>query len=324
MAHFSAVADPREGWRGLYPLLLLLLLVVVLSATLAGMEDFVEIKLWGEQRLEVLRRFDPYERGVLLHDTLNDLINALDPPVFKACFIAWVEGLRDDEPDLIVIDAKTSRRSHGRARLHRVSAWARRQRLLLRQEVVDVKSNEIIAIPRLLVPWGNAPVVNCRASWPGERPVAEKAFAMGQALHQAGEGGVDGGLVAGLGVHLWKQGRDVRPDIDLADAGDQAVAGARFRGGRTQRRLRKGVLQMLDYDLRLRQGGLVVEHQHRNLPHRVQGQVLRRFGPWLVWGDDLDIQTLDVDRRAHSGAERRKADGIGLHVNSRWRQRACH
>jgi predicted transposase YbfD/YdcC len=152
MEHFSAVDDPREGWRVLYPLRELLL--VVLCATLAGMEDFVEIKLWGDQRLDFLRRFYPYERGVPSHDTLNDVINAIDPQVFKACFIAWVEDLREDEPDLIAIDGKTSRRSHdrgkGRAPLHMVSAWASRQRLVLGQEAVDEKSNEIIAIPLLL------------------------------------------------------------------------------------------------------------------------------------------------------------------------------
>ena len=31
-----------------------------------------------------------------LHDTLNDVINALDPALFKTCFVAWVEELRDD------------------------------------------------------------------------------------------------------------------------------------------------------------------------------------------------------------------------------------
>jgi predicted transposase YbfD/YdcC len=152
MEHFLALDDPREGWRVLYPLRELLL--VVLCATLAGMEDFVEIKLWGDQRLDFLRRFYPYERGVPSHDTLNDLINAIDPQLFRACFIAWVEDLRDAEPDLIAIDGKTSRRSHdrakGRAPLHMVSAWASRQRLVLGQEAVDVKSNEIIAIPLLL------------------------------------------------------------------------------------------------------------------------------------------------------------------------------
>jgi hypothetical protein len=44
---------------------------LVLSASLAGMEDFVEIKLLGEQRPEVLRRFYPFERGVLSHGTLR-------------------------------------------------------------------------------------------------------------------------------------------------------------------------------------------------------------------------------------------------------------
>jgi predicted transposase YbfD/YdcC len=152
MDRFSAVDDPREGWRVLYPLRELLLLV--LSAALAGMEDFVEIKLWGEQRLDFLRRFYPYERGVPPHDVLNDLINALDLEVFKARFSAWIEDLREDEPDLIAIDGKTSRRSHdrskGRAPLHMAPAWASRQRLVLGQEAVDVKSNEIIAIPLLL------------------------------------------------------------------------------------------------------------------------------------------------------------------------------
>ena len=55
--HFSALTDPRQGWRVLYPLPEILLLV--LCATLSGMEDFVEIRLWGEQRLDFLRRFLP-------------------------------------------------------------------------------------------------------------------------------------------------------------------------------------------------------------------------------------------------------------------------
>jgi predicted transposase YbfD/YdcC len=150
--HFSALEDPRQSWRVLYPLPEILLLV--LCATLAGMEDFVEIKLWGDQRLAFLRRLLPYARGIPAHDTLNDVINALDPELFKACFLAWVEGLRDQAPEIIAIDGKTSRRTHarknGREPLHLVSAWASRQRLVLGQEAVADKSNEILAIPVLL------------------------------------------------------------------------------------------------------------------------------------------------------------------------------
>ncbi len=150
--HFSALRDHREQWRVLYPLREVLLLV--LCATLSGMEDFVEIRLWGQHRLDFLRRFLPFAHGIPAHDPLNDVINGLDPELFKTCFATWVEALRDEAPDIIAIGGKTSRRSHarskGRAPLHMVSAWASRQRLVLGQEAVDAKSNEITAIPLLL------------------------------------------------------------------------------------------------------------------------------------------------------------------------------
>ena len=150
--HFSGLSDPRQRWRVVYPLPEILLLV--LCATLCGMEDFVEIRMWGEQRLDFLRRFLAYERGLPAHDTLNDVINALDPFLFQTCFSAWVETLRERAPDIVAIDGKTSRRTHARAKgrqpLHMVSAWAARQRLVLAQEAVDEKSNEIVAIPLLL------------------------------------------------------------------------------------------------------------------------------------------------------------------------------
>ena len=136
----------------LYPLPEILLLV--LCATLSGMEDFVEIRLWGGQRMDFLRRFLPFARGLPAHDTLNDVINGLDAELFKALFAAWVESLREAVPDIIAIDGKTSRRTHARSKgrqpLHLVSAWAARQRLVLGQEAVEEKSNEIVAIPLLL------------------------------------------------------------------------------------------------------------------------------------------------------------------------------
>src|SRR3954447_4951815 len=150
--HFSALKDPRQTWKVIYPLPEILLLV--LCATLAGAEDFVEARLWGVKNLDFLRRFLPFKDGLPSHDTLNDVINALDPPLFKTCFVTWVEGLRATEPDLVAIDGKTSRRTHTRAKgrepLHLVSAWAARQRLVLGQEAVAGKSNEITAIPLLL------------------------------------------------------------------------------------------------------------------------------------------------------------------------------
>jgi predicted transposase YbfD/YdcC len=150
--HFSALKDPREQWRVVYPLPEVVLLL--LCGTLSGMEDFTEINLWGRERLDFLRRFLPFERGVPSHDVLNDIVNAMDPKVFQDCFTSWVETLRDSDPEIVAIDGKTSRRTHARSKgrepLHLVSAWASRQRLVLGQEAVADKSNEIVAIPPLL------------------------------------------------------------------------------------------------------------------------------------------------------------------------------
>jgi predicted transposase YbfD/YdcC len=119
---------------------------------MAGAEDFCEIERWAKQKLDFLRRLLPFEKGVPSHDALNDVMNALPASLFSECFTNWVEALRETEPDIVAIDGKTSRRAHGKdgSPLHLVSAWASRQRLVLGQEAVDKKSNEIVAIPLLL------------------------------------------------------------------------------------------------------------------------------------------------------------------------------
>jgi predicted transposase YbfD/YdcC len=162
LTFFTDLPDPRQAAKVLYPLPEILL--ILLCGTLAGADDFVEIVTWAEQQREFLRRFLPFAHGIPSHDTLGDVVGALDPELFSACFAAWVESLRAaapqtpddvvDEPAVIAIDGKTSRRSHDRKRgrdpLHLLAAWASRERLVLGQEAVSGKSNEITAIPRLL------------------------------------------------------------------------------------------------------------------------------------------------------------------------------
>ena len=120
----------------------------------------MEISRWGQMHQEFLRRLLPFRAGVPSHDTLNDVINAIDGTLFAQCFTVWVEGLREPTPicpavpEIVAIDGKTSRRSHDRSKdrgpLHMVSAWASSQRLVLGQQACEAKSNEITAIPLLL------------------------------------------------------------------------------------------------------------------------------------------------------------------------------
>ncbi len=163
--HFAALEDPRQSWKVLYPLPEVVLLV--LCGTLAWAEDFVEVRRWGQTHQDFLRRLLPFKDGLPSHDTLNDVVNAIDGALFAQCFTTWVEGLRGPAPaapeaaapeatipEVIAIDGKTSRRTHdrgkGRGPLHLVSAWASSQRLVLGQQACEAKSNEITAIPLLL------------------------------------------------------------------------------------------------------------------------------------------------------------------------------
>ena len=141
--------DPRQRGKVMYPLDEVLLLALL--AVLAGAETFVDIARFGAKKLPLLRRFRPFLGGTPSHDHLGDIFASLDAEHFQRCFVAWVTALTGAPAEVIAIDGKTSRRSKGaQTAIHMVSAFAARQRLVLGQVKVAEKSNEIIAIPKLL------------------------------------------------------------------------------------------------------------------------------------------------------------------------------
>jgi predicted transposase YbfD/YdcC len=152
LSHFKDLRDPRQQGKVCYPLDEVLLLCLL--AVLAGAECFTEIALFGVKKLDLLRRFRPFRDGTPAHDHLGDILAVLDAEQFQHCFAAWVASLTGLPEGVVAIDGKTLRRSgnkrSGKAAIHMVSAFAARQRLVLGQVKVTEKSNEIIAIPKLL------------------------------------------------------------------------------------------------------------------------------------------------------------------------------
>jgi predicted transposase YbfD/YdcC len=149
--HFKDLPDPRQRGKITYPLDEVLLLALL--AVLAGAESFVEIARFGEKKLDLLRRFRPFRDGTPSHDHLGDIFAAIDAEQFQRCFVAWVAALTGVPVGVVAIDGKTVRRSGGKAgkgAIHMVSAFAASQRLVLGQVKVAEKSNEIVAIPKLL------------------------------------------------------------------------------------------------------------------------------------------------------------------------------
>jgi len=150
--HFSDLPDPRRR-EGIYPLVNIV--VIALCAVIGGADDFVSIAGWGRMKKKWLAKFLDLSAGIPSHDRFNAIFKAIKPAEFEKCLLRWITALHEiTDGQVIAIDGKTLRRSFdaasSKAAIHMVSAWATANHISLGQVVVDEKSNEITAIPKLL------------------------------------------------------------------------------------------------------------------------------------------------------------------------------
>ena len=150
--HFSDVSDPRRG-EPVYPLQNILFIAI--CAVICGADDFVAIARFGRRRKDWLAKFLDLSAGIPSHDRFNAILAQIRPDQFEKCLLNWITSLQDvSDGQIVAIDGKTLRRSYDKASsksaIHMVSAWATKNHISLGQVVVDAKSNEITAIPKLL------------------------------------------------------------------------------------------------------------------------------------------------------------------------------
>jgi len=150
--YFSDIEDPRLDRHKLYPLNEIFL--TTLCAKICDAESWEDVQDFGEAKIDFLRQYLPYKNGIPSHDTFSRVFSLINPKQFKICFVNWVENMQKELPKFVSIDGKTLRGSHdreeGQKAIHMVSAFASNTRLVLGQERVKEKSNEITAIPKLL------------------------------------------------------------------------------------------------------------------------------------------------------------------------------
>jgi len=149
---FADLTDPRRR-EVIHPLINIV--VIAISAVICGADDFVAIADFGETRRDWFAQFLDLSNGIPSHDRFNAIFAALKPGEFEACLLKWITALHEvTKGQIIAIDGKTLRSSFDTASsktaIHMVSAWATANSLSLGQVVVDQKSNEITAIPKLL------------------------------------------------------------------------------------------------------------------------------------------------------------------------------
>ncbi len=150
--HFGSLADPRSVRNKIYPVDEILL--TTLCAAIAGAEGWQDVEDFGNIKLDFLRALLPYKNGIPSDDTFRRFFRALNPEHFQTLFRDWTATVFTKKLDaqVIAIDGKAARHSfdNGQKMLHMVSAFASEARLVLGQQKVDEKSNEITAIPDVL------------------------------------------------------------------------------------------------------------------------------------------------------------------------------
>ncbi len=121
------------------------IVVIAFCAIICGAEDYEDIEGFGNARKDWLAKFLTLENGIPDKDTFWRVFERLNPSEVARCLYGWL-GDREAKGKTVHIDGKTIRGSANATHnaYHVVSAWISENQIILGENVVDEKSNEII------------------------------------------------------------------------------------------------------------------------------------------------------------------------------------
>ncbi len=151
--YFNEIDDPRQDEKVLYPLHEVLFLVLV--GVLGCAEDWEAIVVFGEAKLNILRKYFPYEHGLPSISTLMRVMGLID----KSYMESWLNHHAQQivgslKGELVVFDGKALR---GKKKFvdesqnaHILNVFASKLGIALSQKAIPDKSSEIAAINEIL------------------------------------------------------------------------------------------------------------------------------------------------------------------------------
>jgi predicted transposase YbfD/YdcC len=150
--YFSDLQDPRSENRSH---LLLDIIIIAICAAICDADTWTDVELFGQAKEQWFRKFLELPHGIPSHDTFGRVFAKIDAEQFQECFRDWIAAVEErTEGEIVALDGKQLRRSHDKAKgkkaIYMVSAWASENSLVLGQQKVDDRSNEITAVPQLL------------------------------------------------------------------------------------------------------------------------------------------------------------------------------
>lgn len=151
--YFEEITDSRQQWKIKYSLVEVIVITIV--AVTAGAEHWNEIAMYCKAKEDMLRKKLnlKLENGIPTDDTFQRIFAIINPEELERCFVKWAKAVNNiPENEIISVDGKTLRGSRydDYSVIHMVSAWANKTGIVLGQQRVDEKSNEIPAVPELL------------------------------------------------------------------------------------------------------------------------------------------------------------------------------
>lgn len=150
--------DTRQQWKVKHSLCDIV--IIVMLSVLTGHNDFEEMVIFAEARIDILRKYITLENGIPHKDTFKRVIAILDPNELNFIFYKWLAEIVSiksnktiNELDrIIAFDGKTicgSNDIYNKA-LHILTAFDTDNELVLGQLPVDEKTNEITVMPDLI------------------------------------------------------------------------------------------------------------------------------------------------------------------------------
>ena len=151
--YFEEIEDTRQ--QGKIKYILVEVIVITIAAVTAGAEHWNEIAMYCKSKVDMFRReFNlKLENGVPTDDTFQRIFAIIKPDQLEKCFVNWARSISDiPEDEIVSVDGKTicGSRDDNYSVIHMISAWANKTGIVLGQQRVDGKSNEIPAVPQLL------------------------------------------------------------------------------------------------------------------------------------------------------------------------------
>lgn len=151
--YIKKIPDPRMSGKVKHTLGSIIF--TALCGVLSGCESWEDIRSYTKEKQDWLSRFVPFKNGVPSEWTYRRVFTLLSPDHmehFLRSFAKHILNAHSASPDHIAIDGKTlcgSRDQEGFA-LHSLTAFCHEYGLVIGEESVQDRSNEITAIPLLL------------------------------------------------------------------------------------------------------------------------------------------------------------------------------